>query len=155
MKSKKSIYIVVLMSLGALTMNNVFAVTTISDEIIIAGQQSIKKVSGIVVDVTGKPIVGATIKIEGSTIGTISGADGKFTLNAPDESVLVISFIGYITQKIKTGSADSYDITLLEDSFLVDEVVVVGYGVQKKATLTGSIAALNGEEIIKSKNENI
>jgi TonB-linked SusC/RagA family outer membrane protein len=106
-----------------------------------------KKVSGTVVDVKGETIIGANVIEKGTTNGTVTDVDGNFSLTVSNEAVLQVSFIGYITQDVPTGNRNSFNIQLKEDSQALEEVVVVGYGVQKKSTLTGSVAAIKSEQL--------
>lgn len=99
-----------------------------------------KEISGIIKDVNGIPVVGATIMEKGTTNGSISDMDGNFTLNIAENGILQISYIGYTEQSVATANKTAFNITLKEDSLLLDEVVVVGYGSMKKKDLTGSIS---------------
>lgn len=108
-------------------------------------QQS-KKVTGTVVDAAGMPIIGANIVVAGTTNGTITDFDGNFVLDGVDaNSVLVVSYIGYTNFEVKVGTQDKFSITLKEDSQALEEVVVVGYGTQKKANMTGSVAQVDSK----------
>lgn len=89
-------------------------------------------VTGIVKDSKGESIIWANIKIKGQTSGTITDFDGRFTLEVSENSILQVSYIGYITQEIKVGTQKNLTITLKEDTETLDEVVVVGYGSQRK-----------------------
>lgn len=110
--------------------------------------QSGRSVSGIVKDSHGEPIPGVSIVIKGTTMGTITDLDGNFSISVPDDnSVLAISFIGYKTQEVKVGTSNSLNITIQEDTQTLDEVVVVGYGVQKKVNLTGSVSNVSGDKL--------
>ena len=100
-------------------------------------------VSGTVTDNNGEPIPGVTISLPGTTIGTATGLDGKYTLTVPEGSTLVFSFIGYETQSITVGDRSVIDVVLNEDMASLDEVVVVGYGTQKVREVTSSIAHLD------------
>jgi len=111
------------------------------------GQNPDKEISGIVNDATGTGIPGVNISIKGTTIGTVSDIDGKFTLMAKSENVIVFSFIGYTTQEILVGDKTNMNVTMSEDALSMDEVVVVGYGVQKKSLNTGSISSIKSEEL--------
>jgi len=106
------------------------------------------KVSGTIVDVNGESVIGASVLEKGTTNGTITDFDGKFTLNVTPGSTLVISFIGFANQEY-TISKDNMALSIImkEDSEMIDEVVVVGYGVQKKENLTGAVAAVNFKEV--------
>ena len=101
--------------------------------------------SGTVVDVQGEPIIGASVIIKGSTQGAITDLDGVFRLSGPGGSTLVISYVGYTTQEVKGGKG--MKITLREDSKLLSDVVVIGYGVQKKSVVTASIAKVSAEDL--------
>lgn len=106
------------------------------------------KISGTVVDEKSEPIIGATISIKGTTNGTVADLEGKFSLDVPNEnSTLVVSYVSYTKQEIKIGSKRVFNIVLKEDQQLLDEVVVVGYGVQKKANLTGAVGAVSSTEL--------
>ena len=118
-----------------------------SDVAATAVQQS-RKVSGVVTDAMG-PIIGATIMEKGTSNGTVTDFDGKFTLDVQPGAVLVISYIGYTTQEIPVGNQSTFSVTLSEDSDVLDEVVVVGYGVQKKKLVTGATLEVKGENIAK------
>jgi TonB-linked SusC/RagA family outer membrane protein len=102
------------------------------------------KVTGKVVDDGGEPIPGVTVLVRGTTTGTVTGLDGGYTLTAPEESTLIFSFIGFVSQEISVGNRSTIDVTLMEDETSMDEVVVVGYGTQKKSDLTGAIASFSG-----------
>ncbi len=117
--------------------------------------QNTKAISGKVTDESGESIVGANIKLAGkSTVGTITDIDGQFKLNVPASGTLEISFIGYVTKKVSISTASTYSIVLSEDAAALDEVVVVGYGSQKKVNLTGAISAIASDELIATKNQN-
>lgn len=109
--------------------------------------QQTATVNGIVVDEAGVPIIGATVKVKNETIGTTTDMDGKFSLKVPEKSTLVITYIGYRQAEAKTNTRNFLQITLKEDVNDLDEVVVVGYGTQRRGDLTGSIASIRGEEI--------
>lgn len=112
-----------------------------------------KSISGTVKDESGEAIIGANVKLAGGTSGTITDMDGNFKLNVPIKGTLEISFIGYITKKVVITTATTYDIVLKEDSKTLDEVVVVGYGTQKKATLTGAVSAIDNEQLQLTKTQ--
>jgi len=118
-------------------------------------EQQTETCKGIVKDATGETVIGASVVVKGTTNGTITGIDGDFTLSGvPKGSTLVISFVGYVTQEIKFNG-QALDIVLKEDSKTLDEVVVVGYGVQKKVNLTGSVTAVGPEELTTHANTNL
>ena len=109
-------------------------------------QQS-KSVSGVVADKSGEPIIGANVVVKGANVGSITDFDGAFKIeNVPSAAILQISYIGFKTQEIPVGSKSSFNITLEEDSETLDEVVVVGYGTQKKVNLTGSVSSVKFDE---------
>lgn len=105
------------------------------------------KISGMIVDQEGLPVIGANVSVKGTTNGTITDMDGKFELDVPAGAKLLISYIGYISQEIPVGSKSDFRIVLKEDTQNLEEVVVVGYGVQKKVNMTGSVAAINSESL--------
>jgi len=116
-------------------------------EIVSILQQTFKRITGTVIDQSGEPVVGASISEKGTTNGTSTDADGKFSLNVKDNAALQVSYIGYVTQEIAVGSQTSLQITLLEDSRALEEVVVIGYGTQKKVNLTGAVSSISSEVI--------
>ncbi len=115
-------------------------------------QQQGRTITGTVVDDKGETIIGANVMVKGTTNGSITNIDGQFTLNnVPIDATLVISFVGYKEQSIKVGSQSNLNITLKEDSELIDEVVVVGYASQKKVNLTGSVSSVNMSDIAEKR----
>lgn len=114
-------------------------------------QQQAKTVTGTVTDVSGEPIIGANIRIK----GTITDIDGNFSIEAEPQSVIEVSYIGYLTQETVINNQKSIRFLLKEDTKTLDEVVVIGYGVQKKADLTGSVANINTEKLNTQSNANI
>ena len=105
-------------------------------------------ISGIIVDEKGEMIIGASIAVQGTTLGTITNADGEYSLaNVPENSQITISFIGYQSISLPANAKALGKIVMKEDNELLDEVVVVGYGTQSKARVTGSIASLKKEQI--------
>lgn len=113
----------------------------------LANAQDKVKVNGYVLDSNGESIIGASVMVKGSTEGTITDLDGKFMLSVMPHSTLLISFVGYQSQEVLVQKSGVYSVTLKEDSKLIDEVVVVGYGVQKKANLTGSVASVSSKDL--------
>ena len=141
-----------LMAASTGSMNAISAPATASSNAI---EQQTETCKGIVKDATGETVIGASVVVKGTTNGTITGIDGDFTLSGvPKGSTLVISFVGYVTQEIKFNG-QALDIVLKEDSKTLDEVVVVGYGVQKKVNLTGSVTAVGPEELTTHANTNL
>ena len=105
-------------------------------------------VNGIVKDAEGQPIIGANVSVKGTSTGTITDADGQFTVKAPDNAVLQISYIGYATQEISIGkNKKTIEITLKEDAGQLDEVVVIGYGTVHKRDLTTSVSVVSTEDL--------
>jgi TonB-linked SusC/RagA family outer membrane protein len=104
-------------------------------------------VTGTVTDATGEPIPGVTISLVGAAIGTATDLDGRYAVTVPEGSTLVFSFIGYESQRISVGGRSIIDVVLNEDMTSLDEVVVVGYGVQKKVNLTGSVDVISNEKL--------
>lgn len=123
------------------TNNKVFALITIQ---------------GLVMDsVTHHPLVGVTIKVQGSTIGAATDANGRFTLEVPDDAVLEVSYIGYGKKKIAVNGRSDINITLAPSATGLDQLVVVGYGTQKKVDVTAAISSVDGKEISKAPVANI
>lgn len=113
--------------------------------------QSDKKISGTVTDVSGEPLIGVNVSVEGTNNGTITDSSGKFTLSASQGETLVLSYIGYTTRRVKIGNAATLNIQLLEDTQALEEVVVVGYGIQKKVNLSGSVSSVKISDIAESR----
>ena len=112
-----------------------------------------KKVTGVVVDANGEPVIGANVVVKGTTNGTITDFDGNYSIEGVSANdVLAISYIGYISQEVAVGSQSTINVTLREDSQALDEVVVVGYGVMRKSDVTGSIAVAKGDDLTKNQN---
>ncbi|MBQ6081581.1 MAG: TonB-dependent receptor [Bacteroidales bacterium] len=111
-------------------------------------------VSGVVTDDSGAPAVGAAVMIEGSSTGTVTDNNGRYSIQAPSNSNLVFSSIGMETKTIPVDGRTSIDVALGYDTMLLESTVVVGYGTQRKGSITGSVAAVGGEQMIKTKNEN-
>lgn len=110
-------------------------------------QQQKKTITGTIVDAAGVPIIGANIIEAGTTNGTVTDVDGGFSLSVEDNATIHISYIGYLEQDINTSGKSAFNITLLEDTKALEEVVVVGYGVQKKVNLSGSVAAADTKKL--------
>ncbi len=108
-------------------------------------------VSGQVLDEAGEGLPGASVIEKGTTNGTTTDIEGNFRLNVSQDAVLTISFVGYTTQEIEVGNQSTINVSMDTDSELLGEVVVVGYGTQKKATLTGSVAQVSGDDVIRGK----
>lgn len=111
-------------------------------------QQADITVSGVVSSENGETLIGVSVVVKGTTIGTVTGIDGDYKIKVPKTgATLVFSYLGYSTKEVKTKGETTLDVTLTEDSELLSEVVVVGYGVQKKINLTGSVSAVNSERV--------
>ncbi len=109
-----------------------------------------QKVTGKVKDSSGEPVIGASVVVKGNnTMGTITDFDGNFMLDVPTKSVLVISYIGYVTQEVPTAEKKSLEIILKEDTKTLDEVVVIGYGTQRKGDVTSSVASVKADNFVK------
>lgn len=117
------------------------------DAVTIMQQQNLK-VSGVVTDEAGEPLIGVSVLVKGTTLGNITDLNGRFSLDVPEGSILEISYIGYKTQSIK-AQREPMNIVFKEDAQKLDEVVVVGFGTQKKVNLTGSVSAVTGDDISK------
>ncbi|MDR1601196.1 MAG: TonB-dependent receptor [Tannerella sp.] len=119
----------------------------------VSPQQAGRRITGVVSDEHGEPVIGANIVEKGTVNGTVSDIDGRFSLEVPDNAILQISFIGYISQEISvlsaTGGGNSLLITLLEDAKALEEVVVIGYGTQRKGEVASAITSVKAENFIK------
>ena len=105
-------------------------------------------VKGTVSDAAGDPIIGASVKVQGSSTGAITDLNGKFSVNAPSNATLSISYVGYVTQRVNVGGRQNINVVLQEDNNTLDDVVVIGYGVQKKSDLTGAVASVKAEDLM-------
>ena len=104
-----------------------------------------KAVSGTVKSQQGEPLTGVTILIEGTTQGTSTDAQGAFTLQAKPDDMLAVSYLGYKSQRVKVGTRTKLEVVLTEDQNLMDEVVVVGYGTQRRRNIVGAVENISGE----------
>ncbi len=116
----------------------------------IMSAQSIITVSGTVYDDTGETLIGVSVQVKGSQTGTITDAEGRYTIKAPSNATLVLSYVGYRTQEVKVTGKKNLDVTLTADTQTLDEVVVVAYGAQKKVTITGAVSNVGGAELLKA-----
>ena len=114
-------------------------------------QGSNLQIKGLVKDADGEALIGASVVVKGTSIGTVTDMDGNFILEVPQNGTLVVSYIGFLTQEIKVNGKNNINITLKEDSQTLDEVVVIGYGAVKKKDLTGAIAAIKGDDLAAKK----
>ena len=108
-------------------------------------QQNTRKITGIIKDQSGEPVIGANIVEKGTTNGTITDIDGEYSLEVGSNSILVVSYIGYITQEIPVGKNNTLDVLLREDTETLDEVIVIGYGTTKRKDFTGSVSSVKLE----------
>lgn len=134
-----------------ITENNLILINPIekkTDDSPKVSQQS-RRITGMVKDKTGEPIIGANIVEKGTTHGTVTDMDGRFSIDVSGNKVVEISYIGYALQELKITDKSMYDIILKEDTEMLDEIVVVGYGTQKKVNLTGAIESVGGEQLAK------
>lgn len=119
-------------------------------------QQNKTRITGTVVDRNGEPVIGANVVEKSVTVnGTITDADGKFSLNISPGTTLVVSYIGYVTQEVTVDNRTALIITMAEDTKALEEVVVVGYGTQKKSDLTGAISSIKADDIRERPAANI
>ena len=134
---------------AALLMGSTTAKAAASSSEVVADQQQVQ-VSGVVVDAQGQPIPGASVIVKGTATGTMTGTDGKFTISVRPGTTLEISCIGYAT--VEVAARDNVRVVLKDDAEFLDEVVVVGYGTQKKANLTGSVSTVDVEKTLEAKS---
>ena len=120
-------------------------------------QQSNKfTVTGVITDAQGESMIGVSVKVKGTTLGGISDMDGRYSISVPNKNdILIVSFLGYATEEIKINGRRNINIRLREDTKALDEVVVIGYGTQKKSDLTGSVAVVDAEALKQTSHSNI
>lgn len=131
----------------------IFILLALMVSIGLSAQNGSRRIVGTVSDATGEPVIGASVLVPSTTVGTSTDENGRYVLNVPENTRAVeVSIIGYATQIITLGADEIYDITLQEDTTFLDELVVVGYGVQKKVNLTGSVSSVSFDsESVKSR----
>ena len=113
-----------------------------------AGAYAQGKLTGTVVDAMGEPVIGASVMVKGTSTGAVTDLNGKFNIEkAPANGNLVVSYVGYRTQTVPMGGKSNFSITLEEDKQMLDEVVVVGYGVQRKSDVTGALTRVGEKEL--------
>ncbi len=117
--------------------------------------QEKKTVKGVVVDTKGEPIAGANVLEVGTANGVITDFDGNFTLKVAENAKIRVSYVGYVTQEVKVGTRSTIKVVLAENSEALEEVVVVGYGKQKKVNLTGAVAVVGSKELVKNNTANV
>lgn len=118
----------------------------------VAASQTKQTISGMVTDTDGEPIIGASVKVANSNVGVVTDIDGNFTIPAKNGDKIIVSFIGYTPKEVVVDGKDTYNIVLSEEENMLDEVVVVGYGTQKKATMTGAVTAIGSDAFEKKGN---
>ena len=139
------------LSTGVTQANPVSAGEEVTEKHAVAlSQQKKVTITGIVKDVLG-PVVGANVVEKGTTNGTVTDMEGRFSLQVSSNAVLVVSYIGYIDQAIPVNGKNSFTVLLKEDSQALDEVVVVGYGTQKKVNMTGAVASVDMSKMVDSR----
>lgn len=121
----------------------------------IATTESQQTVRGIVTDPTGMPIPGANVIEKGTSNGVVTDFDGNYEITVGSDAVLVFSFVGFLTREMSVDGKSNLKVVLQEDQAQLDEVVIVGYGTQKRENIVGSVATVGGEEIQKSANLNV
>lgn len=135
------------MIISGFTRGRLLLLTLCSLFTLVLPAQERKTITGTITDTSGETIIGASVFVKGTTLGTVSDIDGHFMLEVADDAVLTISYIGYLTQEISLEGRSTLQIVLQEDTQLLDEVVVVGYGVMRKMDLTGAVASVSGETL--------
>ncbi len=136
------------LTMALLSISNLAGASVVEDSKFITSEFSDIRVTGVITDTESNPIPGANIIVKGTSLGTTTDSDGRFALDVPDaSSVLVISFIGYLSQEVVVGNQTNINVTLEADVRQLSEVVVVGYGTQKKASVTGAISSVSAAEI--------
>ncbi|MEM1327022.1 MAG: TonB-dependent receptor [Bacteroidota bacterium] len=108
---------------------------------------SVKAISGQVVDTDGNPLIGANVIVKGTSTGTVTDLDGNYEINAPDDATLIFSYTGFVSKEVEVSGLSTVDVVLESDTEVLGEVVVVGYGQQRKGAVTGSVASISSEEI--------
>lgn len=141
---------VILKNTGIIYMVNNKAIILNQLELPVGKNQKINPVTGTVTDIAGEPIIGANVSIIGTVTGTITDFDGKFSLNVTGEETLLVTYIGYVSQEIQIKGRDHISIILREDLQTLEEVIVVGYGTQKKVNLTGAVSQV-GKKFIENR----
>ncbi|TRO67569.1 TonB-dependent receptor [Christiangramia sabulilitoris] len=115
-----------------------------------AAEESQRTIAGVVSDQTGMPLPGVNVFIKGTSVGTQTDFDGRYSLDAATGDIIVFSYVGYVTQEIELGDQDLLDVSLEEDTSQLDEIVVLGYTQQTRADVTGSVSSVNVEEATKA-----
>lgn len=111
-------------------------------------------VSGVITDGNNLPVIGAAVIVKNTTTGMTTGVNGEYSIQAPDNGTLAISFVGYTPKEERVNGRTNINVVLTEDNTVIDDVVVVGYGVQKRGSITGAVSGLRGSEMVQTKSEN-
>ena len=127
-------------------LTNVFSVVLLILSVTVVASAQTRTINGSITDASGEPLIGATVLIKGTTVGSVTDFDGKYTLDASTGDVLVISFTGYTTQEVTVGDGDVLDV-ILEEGVLIDEIVVTGYAVETKRQTTGAVSTVKAKEL--------
>ena len=145
-----------LVLLALLGMSVPYSVVAADNALSSQSTQQAKTITGKVVDVAGEPIIGASVLVKGSSTGSVTDIDGKFSVEAPVGSTLVVSFVGYATEEVKVGAASDYTVTLKDDTQSLSEVVVTAMGIKKEKKALGySVSDINSKELMKNKQTNV
>ena len=149
-------YCLSLVLLALLGMSVPYSVVAADNALSSRSTQQAKTITGKVVDVAGEPIIGASVLVKGSSTGSVTDIDGKFSVEAPVGSTLVVSFVGYATEEVKVGAASDYTVTLKDDTQSLSEVVVTAMGIKKEKKALGySVSDINSKELMKNKQTNV
>lgn len=143
---KKALIVKIAMSVATAILlgTSALAYANITDAL----QQSKKQISGVVTDNAGEPVIGASVMVPNTTIGVVTDLNGRYTLYVPESATtLEVSCIGYVTKALTIGAEGTYDAVLDDDSLMLAETVVIGYGTQKKVNLTGSVSAVDFQTV--------
>ena len=147
-----SLYFMIVLLLGSLPLTLHANVVSASETL----QYSTKTIKGLITSVDGEPLIGVLITVKGTAQGVITGAEGQYEItNVSDNAILVFSYIGYVKQEIQLNNQTVLNVVMQESNQVLDEVVVVGYGTQKKVTLTGAVSAISTKELVQSPVANI
>lgn len=136
-------------------MNKKYILASLAATVALTANAQNIKVKGTVVDSNNEPIIGAYVKVKGSTKGVVTDIDGNYTIDADKNATLQVSYVGMANQDIKVGSRNQINIVLKENANDLNEVVVIGYGQVKKSDLTSSISAIKGEKLEKLSTGNV
>ena len=149
-------YCLSLVLLALLGMSVPYSVVAADNALSSQSTQQAKTITGKVVDVAGEPIIGASVLVKDSSTGSVTDIDGKFSVEAPVGSTLVVSFVGYATEEVKVGAASDYTVTLKDDTQSLSEVVVTAMGIKKEKKALGySVSDINSKELMKNKQTNV